>query len=112
RSVAESKKLRINTFEKVMNIKKVDQKVQLTTTNASQKTHTYQANNVIIATGYYDQPNYINVPGEELDKVMHYFKEAHPYYNKDIVIIGGKNSADRKSTRLNSSHVSISYAVF
>uniref|UniRef100_UPI0004936528 NAD(P)-binding domain-containing protein n=1 Tax=Virgibacillus alimentarius TaxID=698769 RepID=UPI0004936528 len=53
----------------------------------------YQANNVIIATGYYDQPNYINVPGEELDKVMHYFKEAHPYYNKDIVIIGGKNSA-------------------
>src|SRR5690625_7447797 len=46
-----------------------------------------------MATGYYDQPNYLNIPGEELSKVSHYFKEAHPYFNQEVVIIGGKNSA-------------------
>src|SRR5699024_502582 len=40
-----------------------------------------------------DQPNMMNVPGEDLPKVMHYFKEAHPFYNKNVVVIGGKNSA-------------------
>src|SRR5699024_256371 len=57
------------------------------------ETFSYQAKYVVIATGYYDQPNYIHVPGEELNKVTHYFTEGHPYYNKDVVIIGGKNSA-------------------
>src|SRR5699024_11299229 len=51
------------------------------------------ADYVIIATGYYDQPNRLGIPGEELAKVSHYFKEAHPYFHKDVVIIGGRNSA-------------------
>src|SRR5699024_6085497 len=93
RSVAERQNLRINTFETVKAIEKDDQQFQITSQNSSQEVHTYQAEKVIIATGYYDQPNYMDIPGEELDKVMHYFKEAHPYYNKDVVIIGGKNSA-------------------
>jgi thioredoxin reductase (NADPH) len=53
----------------------------------------YQTQFVVIATGYYDHPNYMNVPGEDLPKVSHYFKEAHPYFNKDICVIGGKNSS-------------------
>lgn len=93
RSVAERKSLRINTFETVTTIKEFGQNFQITTQDNSQETHTYQAEKVIIATGYYDQPNYMNIPGEKLDKVMHYFKEAHPYYNKNVVIVGGKNSA-------------------
>ena len=48
---------------------------------------------VVIATGYYDHPNYMNIPGEELPKVFHYFKEAHPYFDTDVVVIGGKNSS-------------------
>ena len=48
---------------------------------------------MIIATGYYDNPNYMNVPGEDLPKVYHYFKEAHPYFDKDVCVIGGKNSS-------------------
>ncbi|MBB6142293.1 thioredoxin reductase (NADPH) [Silvibacterium bohemicum] len=53
----------------------------------------YRTRKLIVATGYYDLPNYMNIPGEELPKVHHYYDDPHPYYNLDIVIIGGKNSA-------------------
>jgi thioredoxin reductase (NADPH) len=48
---------------------------------------------VILATGYYDIPNLLRVPGEELPKVIHYYKEAHPYYDQDVLVVGAKNSA-------------------
>ena len=47
----------------------------------------------MLATGYYDVPNLLKVPGENLDKVLHYYKEPHPYYNHDVAVIGAKNSA-------------------
>jgi thioredoxin reductase (NADPH) len=53
----------------------------------------YACRKVIFATGYYDKPNYLNVAGEELPKVIHYYKEAHPYFNHDVVVVGAKNSA-------------------
>ena len=53
----------------------------------------YQAKKVILATGFYDQPNYLNVPGEDLPKVIHYYKEPHPYFNHDVLVVGAKNSA-------------------
>lgn len=93
RSVAERNRLRVQTYEEVTGIKKTDTTFQLNTLNDGEDSKTYRSKNVIIATGYYDQPNYMNIPGEELDKVTHYFKEAHPYYNKEVAIIGGKNSA-------------------
>ncbi|WP_099158381.1 YpdA family putative bacillithiol disulfide reductase [Virgibacillus ndiopensis] len=93
RNVAKRKDLRINTFEKVIEVKKLNEMFHVKTTNSTGELTHYQAKNVIIATGYYDQPNEMNVPGENLDKVMHYFKEAHPYFNKNVVVIGGKNSA-------------------
>ncbi|WP_430785514.1 YpdA family putative bacillithiol disulfide reductase [Virgibacillus flavescens] len=92
RSVAERAKLRVNPYEKVLKIEKKNANFIVTTSTSDQVTE-YEAKNVIIATGYYDQPNYMNIPGEKLDKVMHYFKEAHPYFNKNVVVIGGKNSA-------------------
>lgn len=55
--------------------------------------HTYPARKVILAMGYYDLPNLLGVPGEDLDKVIHYYREPHPYYNHDVAVIGGKNSA-------------------
>jgi len=55
--------------------------------------HVYQARKIVLATGYYDVPNLLNVPGEDLPKVIHYYKEAHPYYNHDVAVIGAKNSA-------------------
>ena len=53
----------------------------------------YHVRKVVLATGYYDVPNRLNVPGEDLDKVLHYYKEPHPYYNHDVAVIGAKNSA-------------------
>src|SRR5580658_2853942 len=53
----------------------------------------YASKKAILATGYYDVPNLLNVPGEDLPKVIHYYKEAHPYYNHDVLVIGAKNSA-------------------
>jgi thioredoxin reductase (NADPH) len=48
---------------------------------------------VVLAIGYYDLPNYLGIPGEDLPHVAHYYTEAHPYYRKRVVIVGGKNSA-------------------
>jgi thioredoxin reductase (NADPH) len=53
----------------------------------------YSSKKVILSTGYYDLPNRLNVPGEELPKVIHYYKEPHPYYNHDVLVVGAKNSA-------------------
>ncbi|MFC2948288.1 YpdA family putative bacillithiol disulfide reductase [Virgibacillus sediminis] len=88
RTVAQRKNLRIRTYDEVKSIHKSHGSFLVNT-----KKGEFQADNVIIATGYYDQPNLMGVPGEELDKVMHYFKEAHPYFNKKVAVIGGKNSA-------------------
>ncbi|MFC4404329.1 YpdA family putative bacillithiol disulfide reductase [Gracilibacillus xinjiangensis] len=93
RTVAQRKDLRINNFEKVISIEKQNEGFVLKSRNKDDKTKEYSAGYIVIATGYYDQPNYINVKGEELSKVFHYFKEAHPYYKKNVVVIGGKNSA-------------------
>ncbi|ASN05493.1 YpdA family putative bacillithiol disulfide reductase [Virgibacillus necropolis] len=93
RSVAERQSLRINPFEKVRNVIKKDQFFYVNTVTSNGEQISYRAQNVIIATGYYDQPNYLGIPGEDLDKVMHYFKEAHPYFQKNVLVIGGKNSA-------------------
>ncbi len=54
---------------------------------------TYEAKNIILATGFYDLPYLMNVPGEDLNKVRHYYDEPHPYYNQDIIVVGAANSA-------------------
>ena len=53
----------------------------------------YKSKNIVIATGFYDLPYRLNVPGEELPKVLHYYKEAHPFFNMDIAVVGAANSA-------------------
>ncbi|TCT25599.1 thioredoxin reductase (NADPH) [Melghiribacillus thermohalophilus] len=93
RTVAQRSHLRIHSYEKVIGVEKIHDYFVVSTQKRTGEDQTYQAKFVIIATGYYDHPNMLNVPGEELDKVSHYFKEAHPYFDKDVVVIGGKNSA-------------------
>jgi thioredoxin reductase (NADPH) len=55
--------------------------------------HVYEARKLIVATGYYDLPNCLGVPGEDLPHVSHYYTEPHPFWRRDVVVIGGKNSA-------------------
>lgn len=59
-----------------------------------------RARAVIIATGAYDIPNRLGIRGEDLAHVSHYYREAHPYYRKDVVIVGGKNSAAEAALEL------------
>jgi thioredoxin reductase (NADPH) len=89
REVVKRQGLKINKFEKVVEIHKESVGFFRVTTDKAE----YTASNVIIATGYYDQPNYMGIPGEELPKVSHYFKEAHPFFDLDVAVIGGKNSS-------------------
>ncbi|API90430.1 MULTISPECIES: YpdA family putative bacillithiol disulfide reductase [Virgibacillus] len=88
RAVAERKQLRIRTFEQVIKVEQMGDEFRVITTKQE-----YVAQQVVIATGYYGQPNMMDIPGEELEKVSHYFKEGHPYFRKDVAVIGGKNSA-------------------
>jgi thioredoxin reductase (NADPH) len=89
REVVKRKELRINAYEEVIEVQKTEEQDFIVKTKKSE----YLAPYIIVATGYYDHPNYMNIPGEESAKVMHYFKEAHPYFNHDVTVIGGKNSS-------------------
>jgi thioredoxin reductase (NADPH) len=62
-------------------------------TSADSGPDEYHARKIVIATGYYDFPNMLGIPGEDLPHVSHYFTDPHPYWNQDVVVIGGKNSA-------------------
>ncbi len=93
RRVAEHYKLDIHQYERVDNLAGADNAFEVRTTDRYGCHHTYASRKIILATGYYDIPNLLNVPGEDLPKVLHYYKEAHPYYNQDVAVIGAKNSA-------------------
>jgi len=89
REVVKRENLRIHPFEKVERVFKQEEGYFNVITNKQE----YQATYVVIATGYYDHPNYMGIKGEDLPKVAHYFKEAHPYFDMDVAVIGGKNSS-------------------
>ena len=93
RRVADHYKLNIHQYERVDSIDGEDGAFTVPTTDRLGARHCYNAKKIVISTGYYDVPNMLNVPGEELPKVIHYYKEAHPYYNHDVVVVGAKNSA-------------------
>lgn len=93
RRVADHYKLNIHDYERVQRIEGEDNKFRVFATDRLGCDRTYLARKIVLATGYYDVPNMLDVPGEDLEKVIHYYKEPHPYYNHDVVVIGGKNSA-------------------
>ncbi len=88
RRVATSNKLNINLYETVKNVQKENNTFKVDTNKG-----TYQSKYVIICTGFYDIPKLLNVPGEDLPKVTHYYKEAHPYAMQNVVVVGASNSA-------------------
>ena len=88
RRIVTTNKLKINLFEKVEHISKDQDTFTLISNKA-----TYKAGSVVIATGFYDIPNYMNVPGENLPKVSHYYKEPHFYASQKLAVIGASNSA-------------------
>lgn len=97
REVVKLKNIHVNRFEKVESVEKREDGLFTVTSDKA----VYETPYVIIATGYYDNPNYMNIPGEDLPKVYHYFKEAHPYFDTDVLVVGGKNSAVDAALELN-----------
>jgi thioredoxin reductase (NADPH) len=86
--------LQISFHEAVTAIERGDDGVfTVTTATPRGATRVREARSVVLAIGYYDIPNQLGVPGEELPHVNHYYTDAHPYYRQRVVVVGGKNSA-------------------
>jgi thioredoxin reductase (NADPH) len=71
----------------------LDGNFTVATTDRFGRKESLRARKLIVATGYYDLPNYLGIAGEELSKVEHYYNEPHPYFGLKVLVIGGKNSA-------------------
>jgi len=80
--------LHIHLYEKVLKVSKIGDIFEIETSKT-----VYKAKNVIISTGFYDIPNMMNVPGEDLPKVKHYYTEPYPYAKQKMVVVGSSNSA-------------------
>ena len=93
RKVAEYYKLDARLYRLVEQVTGSDGNFEVLTKDRFGREETFRAKKIVVATGYYDLPNYLNIPGEDLPKVHHYYDDPHPYYDLDVVVIGGKNSA-------------------
>ncbi|HSW48966.1 MAG TPA: YpdA family putative bacillithiol disulfide reductase, partial [Bryobacteraceae bacterium] len=91
--VADFYKLDIRQYQNVESISGEDGAFVTHARDRARNAQTYRSAKVVLATGYYDRPNRLNVPGEELAKVLHYYRDPHPYYAQDVAVIGGNNSA-------------------
>ncbi|WP_420602576.1 YpdA family putative bacillithiol disulfide reductase [Flagellimonas sp.] len=88
RRIVTSNQLNIHLFEKVLEVQKQAQIFTVKTDKGQ-----YSAKNIVVATGFYDLPNKINVPGEDLPKVSHYYKDPHFYASQKLAVVGASNSA-------------------
>lgn len=88
RRVSTTYDLNIRLFEEVLNVKKEGNSFLVETTKGS-----YRGSNVVVATGFYDSPVLLNIPGEQLSKVRHYYQEPHYYAQQKVVVVGASNSS-------------------
>lgn len=93
RNVAQHYRLDVRQYQQVLSVSGSDGDFCVRTQDRNQNHHEYRTRKVVVATGYYDRPNYMGIPGEDLPKVMHYYNEPYPYFDNDVLVIGAKNSA-------------------
>lgn len=93
RKVAEHYALDVRQYHHVDRVSGTDGDFTVHTTDRFGRGQDFHAKKLIVSTGYYDLPNYLGLPGEDLNKVHHYYDEPHPYYGLNVLVIGGKNSA-------------------
>jgi len=93
RTAAKRNRIRVQAYEAINRITPEDGQFILQGEDRFGEKRTYKSKYVIIATGYFDHPNELGIPGEQLDKVSHFFRESHPYVGMKVAIIGGSNSA-------------------
>ena len=93
RKVADHYQLNVMQYHTVDSVSGSDGDFGIHTTDRFGRKRTLRARKLIVSTGYYDLPNHLGIPGEELSKVEHYYNEAHPYAGMKVLVIGSKNSA-------------------
>ena len=94
RRVVDIYHLRVNQYEKVVKVTGSDGGFLVETGRLmTAEKVSYRARKIIVAIGYFDYANVLGIPGEDLPKVSHYYKDAHPFYDREVAIIGGANSA-------------------
>ncbi|PYZ94485.1 hypothetical protein CR194_02835 [Salipaludibacillus keqinensis] len=94
RQVVKQNQLRIQAFEEVIQVDSLsNDSFHVHTVKQPDEPIDYEAKHIVIATGYYDSPNYMGIKGEHLPHVYHYFHEAHSFFDQEVAVIGGKNSA-------------------
>jgi thioredoxin reductase (NADPH) len=93
RQVAAHYNLDVRQYQRVERVSGSDGDFSVQIVDRFGRESVLHARKLAIATGYYDLPNYMNIPGEELSKVHHYYDDPHPYFGTDVLVIGGKNSA-------------------
>jgi thioredoxin reductase (NADPH) len=93
--------LDIRQYTRVESVTRADNHFVLRTVHTSGREESMHAANVVIATGYFDSPNMLGIPGEDLPKVGHTYREGHPYFDQDVVVVGGGNSAVDAALEIN-----------
>ena len=93
RKAAEHYELELRLFERVTRVEGSDGNFTIFTLDEDAREGKYTASKIVVATGYYDLPNRLDIPGEDLPHVSHYYTEPHSFWERDVVVIGGKNSA-------------------
>jgi bacillithiol disulfide reductase len=99
RRVVDTFDLPISFHETVVEIEREDD-VFVVTSEINGQRKVRHARAVVLSIGYYDRPNMLGIPGEDLPHVSHYYTDAHPYYRQRVVIVGGKNSAAEAALEL------------
>ena len=93
RRVAQHYALDLHLYETVKSVEGADGKFQVSVTDRDGRQQVHHARKLVVATGYYDLPNRLGLPGEDSRKVDHYYDDPHPFFDQDVLVIGGKNSA-------------------
>lgn len=100
RKVAQHEKVNMRTYEPVVDVEGRFGDFTVHTTDRTGKARRYRSRAVVMATGYYDNPNMLGVPGEQLDHVRHYYDQPFPYFGQQVVVIGARNSAAQVALEL------------
>lgn len=98
RSVVQQFALEVRTYERVENVTRIDGQFELQT-RAVDGQHVYRVDRIVVAIGAMHMPKLLGIPGEELSHVSHYFHDPHTYFNKELLIVGGRNSAIEAAVR-------------
>ena len=92
RKVAQHYRLDVRQYERVQRVTGSDGDFTVHTLDRFDRPQKIRTRKIIVSTGYYDLPNHLGIPGEDLSKVAHYYNEPHPFFGQEVVVIGGKNS--------------------